>query len=44
MFVEVFGEVNYVNSFVEWYVEEGKCVYGEMIFVVYLNKCILVMK
>ncbi|MEF7561072.1 NADP-dependent succinate-semialdehyde dehydrogenase [Bacillus thuringiensis] len=43
-FAEALGEVNYANSFVEWYAEEGKRVYGEMIPASHPNKRILVMK
>ncbi|MFS1859395.1 NADP-dependent succinate-semialdehyde dehydrogenase, partial [Bacillus anthracis] len=43
-FAEALGEVNYANSFVEWYAEEGKRVYGEMTPASHPNKRILVMK
>ncbi|ABS20669.1 NAD-dependent succinate-semialdehyde dehydrogenase [Bacillus cytotoxicus] len=43
-FLEALGEVNYANSFVEWYAEEGKRVYGEMIPASHPNKRILVTK
>ncbi|MBC6971831.1 NAD-dependent succinate-semialdehyde dehydrogenase [Bacillus sp. Xin] len=43
-FAEALGEVNYANSFVEWYAEEGKRVYGEMIPASHPNKRILVTK
>ncbi len=43
-FAEALGEVNYANSFVEWYAEEGKRIYGEMIPASHPNKRILVMK
>ncbi|WP_242144333.1 MULTISPECIES: NAD-dependent succinate-semialdehyde dehydrogenase [unclassified Bacillus cereus group] len=43
-FPEALGEVNYANSFVEWYAEEGKRVYGEMIPASHPNKRILVTK
>ncbi len=43
-FAEALGEVNYANSFVEWYAEEGKRVYGEMIPASHPNKRILVMR
>ncbi|MCM3735763.1 NAD-dependent succinate-semialdehyde dehydrogenase [Bacillus cytotoxicus] len=43
-FAEALGEVNYANSFVEWYAEEGKRVYGDMIPASHPNKRILVSK
>jgi len=43
-FAEALGEVNYANSFVEWYAEEGKRVYGDMIPASHPNKRILVTK
>lgn len=43
-FAEALGEVNYANSFVEWYAEEGKRVYGEMIPASHPDKRILVTK
>lgn len=41
---EALGEVNYANSFIEWYAEEGKRVYGETIPASHPNKRILVLK
>lgn len=41
---EAIGEVNYANSFFEWYAEEGKRVYGETIPASFPNKRILVQK
>ncbi|WP_419151788.1 NAD-dependent succinate-semialdehyde dehydrogenase [Aeribacillus alveayuensis] len=43
-FPEALGEVNYANSFVEWYAEEGKRVYGETIPASFQNKRIFVLK
>jgi len=39
---EAIGEVKYAASFVEWYAEEGKRVYGETIPASFENKRILV--
>ncbi|WP_324611565.1 NAD-dependent succinate-semialdehyde dehydrogenase [Bacillus massiliglaciei] len=41
---EAIGEVNYANSFISWYAEEGKRVYGETIPASAKNKRILVQK
>jgi succinate-semialdehyde dehydrogenase / glutarate-semialdehyde dehydrogenase len=41
---EALGEVNYANSFIEWYAEEGKRIYGETIPSSHPNKRILVLK
>lgn len=41
---EAIGEVNYANSFISWYAEEGKRVYGETIPASFRNKRILVRK
>lgn len=41
---EAIGEVNYANSFISWYAEEGKRVYGETIPASFSNKRILVRK
>jgi len=41
---EALGEVNYANSFIEWYAEEGKRIYGETIPASHPNKRILVLK
>lgn len=30
-FAEALGEVRYANSFLSWYAEEGKRVYGETV-------------
>lgn len=38
------GEIGYVVLFFEWFVEEGKCVYGDMILMLVSDKCIVVMK
>lgn len=43
-FTEALGEVNYANSFVEWYAEEGKRIYGEMIPASHPDKRIFVMR
>ncbi|WP_223701841.1 NAD-dependent succinate-semialdehyde dehydrogenase [Sutcliffiella deserti] len=43
-FKEALGEVMYANSFVEWYKEEGKRVYGETIPATHSNKRLLVQK
>lgn len=41
---EAIGEVAYANSFISWYAEEGKRVYGETIPASHPNKRILVRK
>lgn len=41
---EAIGEVEYANSFVEWYAEEGKRVYGDIIPASFENKRIYVTK
>ncbi|MBM7607422.1 succinate-semialdehyde dehydrogenase/glutarate-semialdehyde dehydrogenase [Lysinibacillus composti] len=41
---EAIGEVNYANSFISWYAEEGKRVYGETVPASALNKRLLVQK
>ncbi|EHL72714.1 MULTISPECIES: NAD-dependent succinate-semialdehyde dehydrogenase [Bacillus] len=41
---EAIGEVNYANSFISWYAEEGKRIYGETIPASHENKRILVLK
>ncbi len=41
---EAIGEMNYANSFISWYAEEGKRVYGETIPASSPNKRILVRK
>jgi len=41
---EAEGEVTYAASFLEWYAEEGKRVYGDTIPSTYLNKRIIVLK
>ncbi len=41
---ESLGEVQYANSFVSWYAEEGKRVYGETIPASHHNKRILIRK
>lgn len=41
---EAVGEVNYANSFISWYAEEGKRIYGETIPASHPNKRILVRK
>ncbi|MFC0559808.1 NAD-dependent succinate-semialdehyde dehydrogenase [Halalkalibacter alkalisediminis] len=41
---EALGEVNYANSFISWYAEEGKRIYGETIPASFPNKRILVQK
>jgi len=41
---EALGEVLYANSFIEWYAEEGKRIYGETIPASHPNKRILVLK
>ncbi|MGJ7922291.1 NAD-dependent succinate-semialdehyde dehydrogenase [Neobacillus sp. LXY-4] len=43
-FAEAVGEVKYANSFVSWYAEEGKRIYGETIPASHPNKRILVRK
>lgn len=42
--IEAVGEVMYANSFISWYAEEGKRVYGETIPASHRNKRILVRK
>ncbi|MGM9924955.1 MAG: NAD-dependent succinate-semialdehyde dehydrogenase [Bacillus sp. (in: firmicutes)] len=41
---EAIGEMNYANSFISWYAEEGKRVYGETIPASSPNKRIIVRK
>lgn len=41
---EALGEVQYANSFIEWYAEEGKRVYGEIIPSSHPNKRLFVKK
>lgn len=41
---EAIGEINYANSFISWYAEEGKRVYGETIPSSHPNKRLLVQK
>lgn len=41
---EAIGEVDYANSFVLWYAEEGKRIYGDMIPASHRNKRIFVQK
>ena len=41
---EAIGEVMYANSFISWYAEEGKRIYGETIPASHPNKRILVRK
>lgn len=41
---EAAGEINYANSFIGWYAEEGKRIYGETIPASSPNKRIIVMK
>ncbi|MBM7692805.1 succinate-semialdehyde dehydrogenase/glutarate-semialdehyde dehydrogenase [Peribacillus deserti] len=41
---EAMGEVTYANSFISWYAEEGKRVYGQTIPASHPNKRILVQK
>lgn len=41
---EALGEIQYANSFLSWYAEEGKRVYGETIPASHPNKRILVRK
>ena len=41
---EAAGEIRYANSFIEWYAEEGKRVYGETIPASHKDKRILVVK
>lgn len=41
---EALGEVQYANSFISWYAEEGKRIYGETIPASHSNKRILVRK
>ncbi|GAF66945.1 putative aldehyde dehydrogenase [Bacillus sp. TS-2] len=41
---EARGEINYANSFIKWYAEEGKRVYGETIPASVSNKRIFVQK
>ncbi|OLN21567.1 succinate-semialdehyde dehydrogenase (NADP(+)) [Domibacillus antri] len=41
---EAIGEVSYANSFISWYAEEGKRIYGEMVPAAASNKRIFVSK
>lgn len=41
---EALGEINYANSFVEWYAEEGKRIYGDTIPASDPSKRIIVIK
>lgn len=41
---EALGEVIYANSFISWYAEEGKRIYGETIPASHENKRILILK
>jgi succinate-semialdehyde dehydrogenase/glutarate-semialdehyde dehydrogenase len=41
---EAIGEIKYANSFISWYAEEGKRIYGETIPSSHTNKRILVQK
>jgi succinate-semialdehyde dehydrogenase/glutarate-semialdehyde dehydrogenase len=41
---EAIGEVDYANSFISWYAEEGKRIYGETIPASHENKRIIVLK
>lgn len=41
---EAMGEINYANSFIDWYAEEGKRIYGETIPSSSPNKRIIVKK
>lgn len=41
---EAIGEINYANSFISWYAEEGKRIYGDTIPSSHSNKRILVQK
>ncbi|WP_332697341.1 NAD-dependent succinate-semialdehyde dehydrogenase [Halalkalibacter lacteus] len=41
---EAIGEVGYANSFISWYAEEGKRIYGETIPASFPNKRIIVQK
>nr|WP_309101213.1 NAD-dependent succinate-semialdehyde dehydrogenase [Fredinandcohnia onubensis] len=41
---EAVGEISYANSFISWYAEEGKRIYGETIPASHPNKRILVHK
>lgn len=41
---EAIGEVDYANSFISWYAEEGKRIYGETIPASHPNKRIFVIK
>lgn len=41
---EAIGEIDYANSFVSWYAEEGKRIYGETIPSSHENKRIIVIK
>ncbi|MCR1286764.1 NAD-dependent succinate-semialdehyde dehydrogenase [Shouchella clausii] len=43
-FAEALGEVRYANSFLSWYAEEGKRVYGETVPAAAANKRIFVQK
>ena len=44
VYVESLGEVSYAASFLEWFAEEGKRVYGETIPASAENKRLLVIK
>lgn len=44
LLVEVKGEISYVVFFIEWFVEEGKCIYGDIIFGYQVDKCLIVIK
>lgn len=44
LLVEVKGEISYVVLFIEWFVEEGKCIYGDMISGYQVDKWLLVIK
>ncbi|KKI89828.1 succinate-semialdehyde dehydrogenase [Bacillus sp. SA1-12] len=41
---EAVGEINYANSYISWYAEEGKRIYGETIPASHSNKRILIRK
>ncbi|WHY71738.1 NAD-dependent succinate-semialdehyde dehydrogenase [Fictibacillus enclensis] len=41
---EAIGEVTYANSFISWYAEEGKRIYGQTIPASHTNKRLLVQK
>lgn len=43
-YLEALGEVNYANSFVSWYAEEGKRIYGDTVPATAQNKRILAIK